>query len=115
MRRVTSPTGIIYTARFHRGKLLQTIYKLRVTTVHNRTCAYYPPKDYYSAAIFYGTIYPSGSTNHDSFVPSGSRREHPFIILANCARLHVSFFSNDRIENNVAEMCADFKFFFFFK
>lgn len=34
MRRVTSPTGIIYTtARPHRRKLRQTIYKLRVTTV----------------------------------------------------------------------------------
>lgn len=101
MRRVTSPTGIIYTARFHRRKLRQTIYKLRVTTVQPELLLIIIPQWIITVPPFYSTIYPSSSTNHDSFVPSGSRREHPFILVFYHASklykiIHISLLNDNR-------------------
>lgn len=81
-RRVVSPTGIIYTAKFRYRKVRQTIYKLRVTTVQpgfllitQRIITVLP---YFRVQFVLRVqrIFP-----HDSFMPSGSRRRISFTLV----------------------------------
>lgn len=88
-RRVVSPTGIIYTAKFRYRKVWQTIYKLRVTTVQpgfllitQRIITVLP---YFRVQFVLRVqrIFP-----HDSFMPSGSRRISFTLVLYHAGELY---------------------------